>query len=202
MQQLIRTFRAMSVSPKKPWCHCRLVCLRPIGQRFIAFERGPLLSKGVYAAIPTGVLEIVRADAGQPVLARVMRQSGIIEEGQSLLAFEGAAAPATIRPTVVTNDPLTGRVRFIMGEQLLPSVQSFVMLDANQSQGVQQGDEFWMVERFGTGADARERRIAVVRIVRTSPLGSTGIVVHQDRPGIAVGAAVRRVARAGTGSGD
>ena len=59
-----------------------------------------------------------------------------------------------------------------------------------------------MVERFGTGADARERRIAVVRIVRTSPLGSTGIVVHQDRPGIAVGAAVRRVARAGTGSGD
>jgi hypothetical protein len=161
-----------------------------------------VLSNGVYVALPTGVLEVVRADAGQPIVARVMRQSGIIVEGQSLVAFEGTPAPANVRPTVVANDPLMGQVRFIMGDQLLPSLQSYVVLDATESQGVQQGDEFWLVERFGTGADARERRIAVVRIVRTSPHGSTGIITHQDRPGIAVGAAVRRVARAGTGAGD
>jgi len=86
-------------------------------------------------------------------------------------------------------------VRFIQGEQLLPSLQTFLVLDATQSQGVQQGDEFWLVERIGTGDDAREHRIAVVRIVRTSSFGSTGIVIHQDREGIAVGASARRVAR-------
>jgi hypothetical protein len=90
----------------------------------------------------------------------------------------------------------------VHGDQLLPSLQTYLMLDATQAQGVQQGDEFWLIERVGVGDDARERRIAVVRIVRTSPHGSTGIVTHQDRPGIAVGAAARRVARAGTGAGD
>jgi hypothetical protein len=173
-----------------------------VGQRFVSVQKGPLVSTGVYVALPTGVLEVVRADAGQPLLARVMRQSGIIEEGQALVAFEGTAAAVGLQRTVVTDSPLRGTVRFVQGEQLLPSLQTYLMLDANQTQGVQQGDEFWLVERIGTGDDARERRIAVVRIVRTSPLGSTGIVIHQDRSGIAVGAAARRVARAGTGAGD
>ena len=172
-----------------------------VGQRYVAIQKGPVLANGVHVAIPTGVLEVVRADPGQPLLARVMRQSGIIEEGQPLVAFEGAAV-APLRPTPVANDGVTGTVRFIAGEQLLPSLQSYLVLSATQSQGVQPGDEFWLVERFGTGADAREQRIAVARIVRTSPHGSTAVVTHQDRPGIAVGVAVRRVARAATGAGD
>lgn len=173
-----------------------------VGQRFVAVNKGPLLSTGLYVAEPTGILEVVRADAGQPLLARVVRQSDIIEEGQSLVAFEGSAAPADLQRTIVTSDPVRGTVQFVSGDQLLPSLQSYLVIDATESQGVQQGDEFWLVERIGTGEDARERRIAVVRIVRTSPHGSTGIVIHQDRSGIDVGVAARRVARAGSGSGD
>ncbi len=171
-----------------------------VGDRFAAVSQGPSLGGSISVAIPSGVLEVVRSDAGKPVVARVVRQSGVIEEGQSIVTFSGEAAPATTQTTASADDALRGTVKFVQGDQLLTTIQTFLVIDATEAQGVRQGDLFWLVERIGTGSDARERRIAVLRIVRTSPFGSTGIITHQDRTGIEVGAAVRRVQKVVSGS--
>jgi hypothetical protein len=171
-----------------------------VGQQFMTIHRGPAIGTAAHIAVPTGILQVTRADAGHPVIARLVRQSGIVEEGQLIVAAEGTAAPATVR-AVPTDDVIRGSVHFVLGDQVLPSIQTYLVLDATESQGVRQGDEFWLVERIGTGDDAREQRIAVARIVRTTPYGSSAIVIHQDRAGIAVGAAVRRAARAADSAG-
>ncbi len=170
-----------------------------VAQRYITVVPGAALPGGSRVLVPTGVLEITRSEPGKPVVARVVRQSGVIEEGQAILPLEGSAAAVGV--TAVASDadePLRARVRYVQGDQLLSTLQTFLVIDATENQGVQQGDEFWLVEAAPDGSGA-EQRIAVVRIVRTTSHGSTGIVIHQDRPGIDVGVAVRRAARASSG---
>lgn len=170
-----------------------------VAQRYITVIPGAALPGGSRVLVPTGVLEITRSEPGKPVVARVVRQSGVIEEGQAILPLEGSAAAVGVTAVASDSDePLRARVRYVHGDQLLSTLQTFLVIDATETQGVQQGDEFWLVEATSDGSGA-EQRIAVVRIVRTTSHGSTGIVIHQDRPGIDVGVAVRRAARAASG---
>jgi len=167
------------------------------GTRFVSAEADTLLEPGVQVVIPTGLLEIVQADSGRPVIARVLYQSGRIQEGQRLLALEGQAATAGVLPVSVPRSASgpEAEVVWVEAGALLPSLQSFLMLDAGQPQGVKPGDEFALVKRMGLGADAQEQRVALVRVVRVTEFGSTAIVIHQDQARIAVGGPARLVAR-------
>ncbi|MBC8089901.1 MAG: hypothetical protein H7Z40_21790, partial [Phycisphaerae bacterium] len=167
-----------------------------VGARFVSVDVGAILKSGAQVLLPTGVLEIVSADAGRPILARVIRQSGRIQEGQHVVALEGSGitngvfAKATARSSTGPETEVT----WIEGA-LLPTLQSYVMLGSGEHEGVKAGDEFALVTRQGLGADAPELRIALVRVIRVTPFGSTAIVVRQDSPTIAVGGAARLVAR-------
>lgn len=169
-----------------------------VGTQFVSVETVPLDRSGTVVARPTGVLEIARTEPGHPVIARVVRQSGRIEEGQTLLPFEGAPMTNALSATMVPRGagaPET-HVTWVEGEALMPTLQSFVLLAAGEREGVKPGDQFALVERSGLGPDARERSLAVVRVVRVTSLGSTAIVIRQNDARIAVGGAARLVARA------
>lgn len=177
-----------------------------VGARLVSVDESPLelgaksnAKAAVKVASPTGVLEIVKVEPGRPVVARVVQQTGRVEEGQKLLALEGApvGADVTVSPVarVSTVAPET-QVTWVSGDALLPSVQSFIMLGAGEAEGVMAGDQFALVKRRGLGADAPEQRVALVRVVRVTAFGSTAIVIRQDQPGIAVGGAARLVGRA------
>lgn len=169
-----------------------------VGAQFVSVIAAPAEKGGLTVARPSGVLEIVRAEAGRPVIARVVRQSGRIEEGQALLPFDGGAVSNSLTTTPVARSasaPET-QIIWIEGDALLPTLQSFVVLRAGEREGVKAGDEFELVTRTGLGADAKELRVAIVRVVRVTGLGSTAIVTSQSDAKIAVGGAARLIARA------
>lgn len=167
------------------------------GSRFVSVDAGTLLKPGAQVAVPTGVLEVVSAEAGRPVIARLVQQSGRVEEGQKLVPLEGGPLTADIRAEPLARGagaPETDVV-WVASDALLPSVQSFLVLGAGASEGVKAGDQFDLVKRMGLGADAQEQRVATVRVVRVTEFGSSAIVLRLDRPGIAIGGAARLVAR-------
>jgi len=168
-----------------------------VGARFVSVDAEVLLKPSAQMVSPTGVFEVVKAEAGRPVVARVIQQTGRIEEGQKLLPLEGNAIGSDVALIVVpraATAPET-EVVWVAGDALLPSVQSFLMLGAGEREGVKAGDQFALVKRQGLGPDAVEQRVALVRVVRVTAFGSTAIVIRQDQPGISVGGAARLVGR-------
>ncbi|WP_396202160.1 LysM peptidoglycan-binding domain-containing protein, partial [Gemmatimonas sp.] len=61
-----------------------------VGQRFVAVTTPAAVDKQTLIAIPAGIVEIVRVEAGKPVVAVLTRQSGRVEQGQRLLPATGA----------------------------------------------------------------------------------------------------------------
>ncbi len=141
---------------------------------------------------PTGVLRVIRAAQGGAVRAVVQRQSGVIEQGQALFAVEGTAAPAGQRAQAVTGSDVETTVTWIDEGTNQPTLQSYLLLAAGESQGVKAGDEFALLSRAATGP---ETRVAVVRVVRSGAMGSAVVVVGQSLPDIATGMVARRIAR-------
>ena len=166
------------------------------GDRLISVNADRQLTADTRIAIPSGVLLVTRADAGKPVMAIVQRQSAVIEQGQ-LLYVDAAAYPMSevvAEPTVGTD--VKTRVLWVGDLALIPSLQSYVLLSAGHAQGVKAGDQFALVKRSGVGTAAREERVAVARVVRTGPDGSTAIIVRQSGADIASGEPAFRIARA------
>ena len=166
------------------------------GDRLISVNVDRQLTADTRVAIPSGVLIVTRADPGKPVMAIVQRQSAVIEQGQ-LLYVDAAAYPMS----EVVAEPTVGidvetRVLWVGDLALSPSLQSFVLLSAGHAQGVKAGDQFALVKRTGVGTAAREERVAVARVVRTGPDGSTAIIVRQSGADIASGEPAFRIARA------
>lgn len=169
-----------------------------VGDRLQAIQdRGPLASTDRVAQ-PGGVLVVTEVAPGKPIVARVQTQSGLLEQGQALLAVSGGPAPLAASggpASAAAGDQLRTTVRWVENDALLPTLQSYILLSAGTVQGVQAGDEFALVKTRGSANTGEEQRIAVVRVVRSDASGSTAIVVKQDRGEIAPGVAARRVAR-------
>ncbi len=163
-----------------------------VGDRLVAVRRGGLLSSGVTVGIPTGVLQVTRAERGKPIHARVRSESGVVEQDEALFPLEGAAAPAGHATESASSSDVETRVMWIDAAELLPTLQSYVLLAAGQAQGVKAGEQFALVRRSATGG---EDRIAVVRVVRVGMTGSSAIVISQSLPEIASGVLARRIVR-------
>jgi len=166
-----------------------------VGQRLVAVTTPVAADKQAMIAIPTGIVEVVRVEAGKPVLAVLTRQSGRVEQGQRLLPATGTSAPWLTAQTLAAPDVKTS-VRWIDPHELQPTLQSFLMLAAGSTQGVKAGDEFGLY-RSGTKAQpAQESLVATVRVVRSEAAGSSAVITRQYESDIAVGLSARRVAKA------
>jgi LysM repeat protein len=165
-----------------------------VGDRLVALTLNALLPNGLRVVVPGGVLQISQADAGRAAVAVVKSQSGLLEQGQALVPVQGGPT-AVGAATAAGVEALRTSVAWVDNNSLLPTLQSFVLLEAGTGQGVRAGDEFALVRTRGSANTGEEDRIAVVRVVRTGPAGSTAIVVKQDRAEIATGVTARRVAR-------
>lgn len=168
-----------------------------VGDELVAVsDAGPLRpgSPAVRVVVPSGVLRVIRVEAGKPVVAEVRSQTGVVSAGQRLIrAGLGPTAPVPTQPSA-TGD-IAGTVLWVENGALLPTLQSFVILSAGTAEGVKPGDQFALVRPRGSVNTGEEERIAIVRVVRTGPGGSSAIVVKQERGEIATGVTVRRVAR-------
>ena len=148
---------------------------------------------GQFVAVPTGVVEVVSASNGTgPIQAVVRAQSGTIEPGQRLVKSVGEPAARSIAARLVTPD-ITTTVTWLDRSESLPTLQSYMLLGAGESEGVRAGDEFAL---YGGGAGRQEQLIATVRVVRTGARTSAALMTRQYAPGVALGVVARRYAKA------
>jgi hypothetical protein len=82
---------------------------------------------------------------------------------------------------------------------VLPSLQSYIVIDASARTGVRVGDEFTLFkpERSGQEGEPRlpEIPIGLAQVVRATPYAATAIVLANVQPALRVGVRARMSAK-------
>lgn len=161
------------------------------GTRYLAVRPGPLLEGVGQIMIPTGVVAVERAEAGQAIEARVMARYEPMMIGDQLVTMD--AIPANLpRPTAVTGP--TTSVLWIKAEPVLPTLQSYVIVGGGSASGMRVGDQITFYRERRTADDGTvlpETNIAVAQIVRVTAQASTAIVIDQSYAAISEGSVAR-----------
>ena len=166
-----------------------------IGAEFLAYRRGPSINEVAQVMIPTGIVRVESMQAGQPALARIVKQFDEIRLDQRIMALEVFVMSRPGSPVTVAMGPIE-KVVYVSGEPVLPSLQSYVMLSSTAAAGVRVGDRFTLVddsidERYPAPAVPA----AVAQVVRVTPYALTAIVLDHDQPTIRPGMTARLTAR-------
>lgn len=145
---------------------------------------------------PTAVLRIDSVASHGPAIAVLIAQFGTVVPEQLILP-EGQSFEATTQRPVGGTYGTSAKVLWINGTPELPSLQTYVVLAGGRAAGVQPGDQFTLYD------DAASKRIegvapvatATVKIVRVTPVASSGIIVGQTQPHVRPGMAARLTAK-------
>ncbi|MEO7043549.1 MAG: LysM peptidoglycan-binding domain-containing protein [Gemmatimonadaceae bacterium] len=145
---------------------------------------------------PSGVVRIDSLAAGGRAIGVIIKQFGAINAGQSLVPLGQSFESTTVRP-VTGSYPVSAKLVWLQGSPRLPSVQSYVILGAGESTGLRLGDQFTLFDdgRLADGTAAPLVSTAQITVVRVTPFGATGMVVHQTQPEIRVGMPSRLTAK-------
>lgn len=172
----------------------------PERQLYLSYRLGPSIEGFGQIVIPTGIIEIVRSPrAGEAAIGRVVKMFEQVLENQRLIAFD--SAPATVRggPLPVSNG-VVGHIRWIKEEPVLPSLQSYVVIDISRREGITTGDQIELYKPRERPVDETqlaipEVYIARAQVLRVTPYGATAIIIGQEQPRIEDGTAVRLAAK-------
>jgi LysM domain-containing protein len=170
------------------------------GQLFLSYRLGPLIENFGQIVIPTGIIRVTRANrAGEAAVASVVRMFGEVLQGQRLIPYDSTAAMVAGRPSPVTNGT-TGKVRWLYEKPVLPSVQSYVVLDIAARSGIRTGDEIEFYQPRQAPVDGRdiaipEIYIAKAQVLRVTPYGVSAMITGQEQTRIEEGTAVRVAAK-------
>lgn len=164
-----------------------------VGDRLLIFGTPEAIDKEQVVVLPTGMLEVTRAESGKPALAVVRRQSGRIEAGQQVMVAPDVRAP-WIRATPLEKPDVPSTVRWLDPQEAQPTLQSYLVIGAGSGKGLAAGDEVAIYRRLATGTT--EALAATARVVRVERDFATAIITKQYQTDIAVGLPVRRFAKA------
>lgn len=172
----------------------------PEGERYLAIKLGPVIENQGQIVIPTGVVEVTSpARGGMSATAKVVRTYAGVNATDRLIPMDTAGVGTTVKPTRVVDGPST-KIRWIFGEPVLPSVQSFVVLATSARNGVRMGDEFTVYIPRKKSDDDRapddpEILISKLQVVRSTPYGVTAVILGQEQPAIKEGMNARITAK-------
>ncbi len=172
------------------------------GDRLMVFDHGPVVDGGGEVMIPTGIVEVERADNGGPSTVRVVEQFGKIALGQSVLPLARFKMSTEERPSPIMLG-VEGTVIFIPTRTVLPSLQTYVILNTTAKDGVKVGDQFTLYrprKRVEVPGESEtvvlpEEAIALAQVVRVTDRGTTAIIVDQRQPAIREGVRARLTSR-------
>lgn len=164
------------------------------GTRYVVVRRGPMLEGVGQVMVPTGIVNIERAQPGQAAEARIVARFEPMLIGDELVSME--RVPSNLpRPTGIAGGPLT-RALWILAEPVLPSLQSYVIVSSVS--GLRMGDQITFFREHRTteaGVVLPESDIGVAQIVRITPQGATGLVIDQTYGAIRPGTVARVTAK-------
>jgi hypothetical protein len=168
-----------------------------LGDRYLSFRLGPILDDERQVIVPTGVLQVERADNGDATTVRVIIEFDEVNIGDGVIALPAVSLPDDVRPAPLELG-LQTQVVWIASEAVLPTLQHYVVLDAPEQAGVKLGDHFTVLRPRKTledGSVLPPEPIALLQIVRVSAHGSTAIVLDQRHPAIKTGAVAQLTAK-------
>jgi LysM repeat protein len=173
------------------------------GDRYLTFALGPVLENGSQMVEPTGVVEVERAENGDASTVRIITQYGNVEAGQGVIPIDHFTLGNDARPAPLMLGT-EGKVVFVSDNSVLPSVQSYVVIDVTAKDGAKIGDQYTLfvprrqVLVKGRGdqmATVPEERVALGQVVKVTDRGTTLILVDQQNPSVKVGTKARLTAR-------
>ncbi|HVF40640.1 MAG TPA: LysM peptidoglycan-binding domain-containing protein [Gemmatimonadaceae bacterium] len=165
------------------------------GDELVAYRQGPVINETIQILIPTGVLRIESIEPGQPALTRIVKQFGPMMLDQAVMPHDPGSAVSG-RAQRVAMGPAE-KVVYVLGDPVLPSMQSYVVLSATAANGVRIGDQFTLIDdSIDPKYPAPPVPAAVVEVVRVTPYAVTAIVVDHEQPTIRPGMIARLSARA------
>ena len=169
-------------------------------QVYLAYRLGPLIEDLGQIVIPTGLIAVsTPAAPGEAAVGQVVKMYGSVQQGQRLIPYDTSAAVVLGRPSPITNGT-SGKVRWILNEPVLASMQDFVVLDISKRDGVNIGDQIELYQPKKRPTDGQELTlpevsIARAQVLRVTPFGATAIIIAQEQPKIQEGTAARVAAK-------
>jgi hypothetical protein len=167
---------------------------------YLAYRLGPLIENLGQVVIPTGIVQVTRSPRdGEAGMGRVVKMFGEMLQGNRLIPYDSNAAIVTGALTPVTNGK-SGKVRWILGDHVLPRLQNYIVLDMSKNDGLSTGDQ---IELFQPRQGPNETRqlalpeisIAHAQVLRVTQYGATAIITGQEQPKIQEGTAARVAAK-------
>ncbi|MEX2153509.1 MAG: hypothetical protein WD825_09230 [Gemmatimonadaceae bacterium] len=173
--------------------------IAPEGERYLTIRLGPVIEDQGQIIIPTGIVEITKAaGSGTAAVAKVVRAFNEVAATDRLIPLDTAGMGTTVPPVRIADGPST-TIRWINGEPVLPSVQSFVVLGVSSRNGVRMGDEFVIYKPSPKPEDGELRDpeilIGKAQVVRSTPYGVTAVILGQAQPAIKEGMSARVTAK-------
>jgi hypothetical protein len=162
-----------------------------LGDLYMAFVLGPDLGDHGQVVIPTGILRIEALPSGQTPVARIIRQFGEVKLEQRIIPAPDLPLPRGALAPVIGGQ--RGKVIYVDGDPVLPSIGHYVLISPTARDGVRVGDEITFIDS-STGEDelAAPAVIAGVgQVVRVTPFATTTIIIRQAQPTIREGMPVR-----------
>jgi len=167
---------------------------------FLTYRLGPILEDFGQIVIPTGIVEVSQpGNAGEASVASVVKMFGEVKQGQPLVMLDSGSANVVGHPSAITNGR-TGKVRWVLDSPVLPSLQSYVVIDISGRDGLTTGDVIQILKPRQRPNDAHdlalpEIAIAQAQVLRVTPYGATAIVTAQEQPHIVEGIKARVAAK-------
>lgn len=164
-----------------------------VGDIYMSYVLGPELGEFGQVVTPTGILRIEAAAPGQRPLARIVRQLGEIELDQLVTTAPDIAIPTGRALTAVAAGP-RGKVIYLDGDPVLPSIGHYVLISPNAASGIKVGDEVSFVDNLtGRNSDIEAPPVVagIGQVVRVTPYAASVIIVRQNQPTIREGMGVR-----------
>ena len=167
---------------------------------YLAYRLGPVIENLGQVVIPTGIVQVTRSPRdGDAGMGRVVKMFGEMLQGNRLIPYDSNAAMVTGALTPVTNGK-SGKVRWILGDHVLPRLQNYIVLDMSKNDGLNTGDQ---IELFQPRQGPNETRqlaipeisIAHAQVLRVTQYGATAIITGQEQPKIQEGTAARVAAK-------
>lgn len=167
---------------------------------YLTYNLGPEIEEFGQIIIPTGIVEVTRsARNGEAATARVVKLYNEMVQGQRLIPIDTmAAARLMARPAPIVNGK-TGTVRWISSNPVVPTVQSYLILDISR-RDVTPGDQVDLYSPRQKPVEGRDLALPEVwigraQILRVTPFGATAVVIKQEQPSIQEGTAARVAAK-------
>lgn len=166
-----------------------------VGDRYLIVVPGASIGEESQLMIPTGIVRVETIEAGQPALARIVRQFGDIRLDQMLVAVESAVPAATAARIPVSNGR-SAHVLWVHNDPVLPTLQSYVVLSREAGNDVAVGDQFTLIDAtVDPSHPAPAVPAAVAQVVRVTQYAITALVVDHDQPTVRAGMPARLTAR-------